>query len=461
MPDIELNDRFKEALAVMGDTRRNVFITGKAGTGKSTLLTHFRSITGKRIVVLAPTGVAAVNIRGETIHSFFGFKPDITLQKVKKLKNKRERIFRELDAIVIDEVSMVRADLLDCVDYFMRLNGRDRDTPFGGAQMIFIGDLYQLPPVVTAREKEIFSGHYKSAYFFDARVFEDGFSMEFIELEKIYRQKDEKFIGLLNAVRNNTLSEGYLSLLNSRAGKPCGSEETSGYTVYLTSTNQMAAQINDERLVKVQGEIRPYPAEINGDFDERSYPADKELRLCEGAQVMLLNNDSKGRWVNGTLGEVSHITYSTKKEADEISVFLPDGSLAEILPHTWEIFHFRFNEETLSIESESAGSFTQYPLKLAWAVTIHKSQGKTFDRVIIDTGKGAFAHGQVYVALSRCTSFEGISLKKPLRAWEIRMDRRIEDFLKEMGEGRQNYVGTAHCAVPTNYSVSMKTVPLS
>jgi ATP-dependent DNA helicase PIF1 len=264
--------------------------------------------------------------------------------------------------------------------------------------------------------------------------------MEFIELEKIYRQKDEKFIGLLNAVRNNTLREGQLSLLNSRAGKLFPSGKQPGYSVYLTSTNQMAAQINEEHLLKLKGEISPYPAEINGDFDERSFPADKELRLCEGAQVMLLNNDSKGRWVNGTLGEVSYIKYNSKKEVDEISVFLPDGSLAEILPHTWEIFHFHYNEDTLSIESETAGSFTQYPLKLAWAVTIHKSQGKTFDRVIIDTGKGAFAHGQVYVALSRCTSFEGISLKKPLRAWEIRMDRRIDDFLKEMGGGRQNPV---------------------
>lgn len=436
MVNIELNSQFKRSLEVMESTRKNVFITGKAGTGKSTLLTYFRSITRKRIVVLAPTGVAAVNIKGETIHSFFGFKPDITIQKIKKLKNKNDRIFRELDAIVIDEVSMVRADLLDCVDYFMRLNGRHSGSPFGGAQMIFIGDLYQLPPVVTGREKEIFDSHYASAYFFDAQSFSNGFSMEFIELEKIYRQKDEKFIGLLNAVRNNTLTGEHLSLLNSRTGKifPAAAD-TAGYAVHLTSTNKMAAEINDAHLLKLGGNISTYPAEINGDFDERSYPADKELRLCEGAQVMLLNNDSKGRWVNGTLGEVSHIAYNRKKEADEISVFLPDGTLVEILPNTWEIFHFRFNEDTRAIESETAGSFIQYPLKLAWAITIHKSQGKTFDRVIIDTGKGAFAHGQVYVALSRCTSFEGIILKKPLRAWEIRMDRRIVEFLTKYQYG--------------------------
>ncbi len=429
MAHIELNDKFKTALEVMEHTRKNVFITGKAGTGKSTLLTYFRSITNKRIVVLAPTGVAAVNIRGETIHSFFGFKPDITLQKVKKLKNKRERIFRELDAVVIDEISMVRADLLDCVDYFMRLNGRDRSVPFGGAQMIFIGDLYQLPPVVTAKEKGIFSGHYRSAYFFDARMFADGFRMEFIELEKIYRQKDEEFIALLNAVRNNSLTEEHLRRLNSRAGKVLSSGRQAGYTVHLTSTNKMAALINDDHLSKLKGGIRSYEADIDGEFDERSFPSERELKLCEGAQVMLLNNDILGRWVNGTVGEVAYIKYDRDKKMDVIAVSFRDGSLEEIYPHTWEIFHFRFNEDALSIESESAGSFTQYPLRLAWAVTIHKSQGKTFDRVIIDTGRGAFAHGQVYVALSRCTSFEGLSLKQPLRKWEIRMDRRIVEFL--------------------------------
>ncbi|MDD2702626.1 MAG: AAA family ATPase, partial [Candidatus Omnitrophica bacterium] len=298
MPDIELNDRFKEALAVMEGTRRNVFITGKAGTGKSTLLSYFRSITRKNIVVLASTGVAAVNIRGQTIHSFFGFKPDITLQKVKKLKSKKERIFRELDAVVIDEISMVRADLLDCVDRFMRLNGRDGKMPFGGAQMIFIGDLYQLPPVVTTREKEIFSGHYKSPFFFDAQVFADEcFSLEFVELEKIYRQKDEKFIGLLNAVRNNSVTDGHMLLLNSRAGNARPADKQGGLSVYLTSTNQMALQINEEHLAALGGEPRIYTAEADGEFDERSFPADRELRVSEGSQVMLLNNDSAGRWV--------------------------------------------------------------------------------------------------------------------------------------------------------------------
>lgn len=425
---IEINEQFKKALELMEHTRKNVFITGKAGTGKSTLLDYFRSVTNKKIVVLAPTGVAALNVRGETIHSFFGFKPDVTIQNIPKLSRKKANIFKELDAIVIDEVSMIRADLLDCVDYFLRLNGKNPDRPFGGIQMIFIGDLYQLPPVVTAKEKKIFQDHYSSQYFFDADVFKD-FSMEFIELEKVYRQKDERFIALLNEIRNNTITGESLAILNSRVGTKFSSKSDSDYVVYLTTLNEMAYRINTEQLDILKGEKYAWQAGISGGFDKSSYPADLELCLKIGAQVMMLNNDANGGWVNGSIGKVVNIKFSKKEGCEIIFVQFSDGRIEEVLPHTWEIFHFKYNEETRMIETETVGSFTQYPLKLAWAVTIHKSQGKTFDRVIIDVGRGTFVPGQVYVALSRCTSFEGIILKKPIKKTNIFSDWRIVKFL--------------------------------
>jgi len=424
---IELNEEFKRALELMEGTSKNVFITGKAGTGKSTLLEYFRNITKKNIVVLAPTGVAALNVHGETIHSFFGFKPDVTIDKIEKVPSRDTKIYKELDTIVIDEISMVRADLLDCVDKFLRLNGKKSNEPFGGIQMIFIGDLYQLPPVVTSKEKKIFTEHYESPYFFDSNVFKD-ISLEFVELEKVYRQKDAKFIELLNQIRNNTITEENLNLLNSRVGAEL-SHTDDDFVVYLTTLNEIAYSINNEYLNKLPGKLYKWIAEIRGEFDRNSLPADYELNIKQGAQVMMLNNDSQGRWVNGSLGRVLKVRYSRKEESVVIDVQFQEGNKEYVKPFTWELFHFRYNEETKKIETETVGSFTQYPLKLAWAVTIHKSQGKTFDKVIIDVGRGTFAGGQVYVALSRCTSFEGISLKKPLRKGHIFTDYRIVKFL--------------------------------
>ncbi|MBC7319046.1 AAA family ATPase [bacterium] len=426
MVNIELNEQFKRAVDLMENTDKNIFITGKAGTGKSTLLNYFRSITRKKTVVLAPTGVSALNVEGETIHSFFGFKPNVTIQNIKKLSPKKRKLYEELDTIIIDEISMVRADLLDCVDYFLRLNGKGKGKPFGGIQMIFIGDLYQLPPVVTSKEKRFFTERYKSQYFFDADVFKE-ISVEFIELEKVYRQKDEKFIKLLNEIRNNTITEESLALLNSRVGVELPSD--SDYVVYLTPLNETVDKINEERLKSLRGKLYKWEAYIEGDFEEGSYPADVVLQLKKGAQVMMLNNDSRGRWVNGSIGKVVGIRSSKGVEDDVIEVQFPDGRVEDVLPYTWEIFHYRYNEKTQMIETEEIGSFTQYPIKLAWAVTIHKSQGKTFDRVIIDLGRGVFAPGQVYVALSRCTSFEGIVLKKPIKKSHILLDRRIVEFL--------------------------------
>lgn len=427
---IEINEQFRQALEVMERTGKNVFVTGKAGTGKSTLLNYFRSITAKKIVVLAPTGVAALNVQGETIHSFFGFKPDVTLQNLAAPTRQKTKLIKELDAIVIDEISMVRADLLDCMDHVLRHCRKKPRKPFGGVQMIFIGDLYQLPPVVTSREKKIFKDHYASEYFFDSHVFKR-FTMEFIELEKIYRQKDSDFISLLNVIRNNTVTDDHLALLNTRVGAGFSSKTTSEYVVYLTPYNKTAYLINTKHLEDLDGRMYTWHAGITGKFDEHSYPTDFELKLKAGAQVMMLNNDKQGRWVNGTIGTIAGIRYNRRKGCEEISVRFAGGGSEKVLPFTWEIFHFQYNEESRGIETETVGSFTQYPLKLAWAVTIHKSQGKTFDRVIIDVGRGTFAGGQMYVALSRCTSFQGIVLKKPVKKGNIFTDWRIVKFLTQ------------------------------
>ncbi|MGA3085007.1 MAG: AAA family ATPase [Thermodesulfobacteriota bacterium] len=428
---IEINEQFQQALDLMENTDRHIFITGKAGTGKSTLLNYFRKVTHKRLAVLAPTGVAAINVQGQTIHSFCGFRPDISLDKVKKITNKesdRAILCRKLETIIIDEISMVRADLLDCVEKFLRLNGPRPKQPFGGIQMIFIGDLYQLPPVVTSAEKNIFSLQYESPYFFSSQIFLDPkFKMEFMELEKIYRQTEENFIALLNAIRNRSVTDSDIIHLN-RNYTPDFIPSQDDLFLYLTSTNDQAFRQNQEKLNRLPGKTYAYEGLIEGDFDKSAFPTDKVLELKPGSQVMLLNNDPLGRWVNGSIGKVSKIIRK-RGEEDVIRVELPGNLIVPVTPYTWKIFRYAFDEKVRKIYSEPIGSFTQYPLKLAWAITIHKSQGKTFDRVVIDIGRGTFAHGQVYVALSRCTSLQGIVLRQPLRKHHILMDWRVVHFL--------------------------------
>jgi len=432
--EIEVSPEFQEALDLMEKTGHHVFITGRAGTGKSTLLQYFRLKTAKEVAVLAPTGVAALNILGQTIHSFFGFKPDVTLDKVEKLPSSQTRLYRALDCLIIDEISMVRADLLDCIDLFLRLNGRDKKKPFGGLQMIFVGDLYQLPPVVTSKEKKIFSLGYESPYFFSSQVFKQpDFNFEFIELEKIYRQSDEDFIQLLNAIRNRSVTEEDIERLNERVNPDFVPAEDEFY-ITLTSTNDLAFAHNEEKLRALPGQLWVHAGRLSGEFekfDRSSLPTDEILELKEGAQVMLVNNDRYGRWVNGTIGRVKSIQ-KKRYGHDLIIVELQDGEEVEVEPYTWELFHYKYNEKRKAIETETVGKFQQYPLKLAWAVTIHKSQGKTFDRVIIDIGRGAFAPGQIYVALSRCTSFEGIILRRPIQKKHILLDYKIVRFLTRL-----------------------------
>jgi len=424
-PQIEINPEFRRALDIMEQTDRSIFITGRAGTGKSTLLTYFCHTTRKRVAVLAPTGVAALNVRGQTIHSFFRFKPNITLEQVRKqrFREEKQNLYRKLDAIVIDEVSMVRADLLDCVDKFLRLNGPRADKPFGGIQMIFIGDLYQLPPVVTSREREVFEALYDTPYFYGAHVF-DAFDMEFVELEKVYRQHEQGFITLLNSIRNKTIDEDGLATLNSRY-RPRFEPPPGDFYVYLTTTNALAEEINGRRLAGLKTELYEFTAGVEGNFGNEYLPTAIDLKVKEGAQIMMLNNDSMGRWVNGSIGEIRSIV----GEGDEhlIVVELSDGETVDVTPFTWEIYSYFIEGEQL--KSEVVGKFTQFPLMLAWAVTIHKSQGKTFERVVIDFGRGTFAHGQAYVALSRCTTLNGIVLMKPFLKNHILMDYDVVKFL--------------------------------
>ncbi|MBC7363655.1 MAG: AAA family ATPase [Candidatus Aminicenantes bacterium] len=427
---LELTTEFKKTLDLLENTDRSVFITGRAGTGKSTLLDYFRYNTKKNVVVLAPTGVAALNVQGQTIHSFFQFRPDITVDKVKKLPVFKRELLQNLDTMIVDEISMVRADLLDCVDLALRLNRDFPELPFGGLQMVMIGDLYQLPPVVTGNEKPVFTHHYDSPYFFSARAFQaEKFQPEFIELEKVFRQKEADFLELLNAIRNRSITEEQLARLNSRC-QPDFEPEEDDFYITLTSTNEAADRINQQRLERLPGQPHYYHGEIEGEFERASLPTSENLVLKEGAQVMLLNNDVYDRWVNGSIGRVEDII-SVPEKPDVIMVRLQDNNLVDVVPHRWEIFHFEFDRKKKKITSRVVGTFTQYPLRLAWAVTIHKSQGKTFDRVIVDIGSGTFAPGQVYVALSRCTSFAGLVLKKPIKMKHILLDYRVVKFLTQ------------------------------
>ncbi len=429
---IEMNEEFRGALGLMDNTSSNIFITGRAGTGKSTLLEYFRSVTKKNVAVLAPTGVAALNVGGQTIHSFFRFKPGITPDSVRRAFRHDAEMYRSLDAIVIDEISMVRADLMDCVDRFMRLNGKDMELPFGGVQMILIGDLYQLPPVVEDGEREMFRAHYKSPYFFDSHSF-GSLNVQFRELKKHYRQREQDFITLLNAIRNNSITDEQIGRINSRVQASFEPKANEHY-ITLTPTNRLAEQINSERLLKVASSSYNYRAMVDGEFDKKVHPADEHLILKQGAQVMMLNNDAARRWVNGSMGEIIEMQRG-RDGSWTILVRLLDGTQVMVEPHTWDLSRFSYDSASKRLVSRKVGSFTQFPMMLAWAVTIHKSQGKTFDNVIIDLGSGTFAHGQLYVALSRCTTMEGVVLKRPVERRHIMMDGRVVEFLDRYGKG--------------------------
>lgn len=424
---LELSSGFKHALDRIEKEGCNAFITGRAGTGKSTLLQLFRNTTRKKAVVLAPTGIAALNVKGQTIHSFFGFPPrPLSVSEIKKRRNRR--LYQNLEVLVIDEISMVRADLLDNIDWFLRVN-RDIPLPFGGLQVVFFGDLFQLPPVVASDVEAMrFQMEYDSPYFFSARVMqEENFSLEKIELRKVYRQENRHFLRLLEAVRLNRVDYDDLEDLNSRCLPHFEPED---FYITLSARNARADAINNKELERIPLPERAYLATITGDFNPGLYPTDPALRLKLGAQVMFIKNDPDKQFVNGTIGKITNM----KDDAITVAVEEPGtgNQHIEVERMEWEILRYKPSLTDIDkIETETIGAFRQFPVKLAWAITIHKSQGKTFDKAIIDLGRGAFEHGQAYVALSRCRSLEGIVLRQPIRMEDILTDARVVEYYEQ------------------------------
>lgn len=426
---LDFTPQFENALAKMENGKAFVFVTGRAGTGKSTLLKHFVQNSKFNVPVLAPTGVAALNVDGETIHRFFKLPPAVTpdIARQEALERKNAGIYRKINALVIDEISMVRADLLDSMDAFLK-TVRKNHLPFGGVRLIGIGDLYQLPPVIRQDENQAFSRFYSSPYFFSAKVYrmlaELGM-VDFAELEKIYRQKDQDFIRILNAIRDRTVSASELITLNAR--RTTG--ELPPDSIVLTPTNAAADAINQSRMRQLKAETRSFNGTLQGKFSERDLPTDENLDLKIGARVMCVANDQAGRFVNGSLGWVTGLD-----ETHASATVLLDGKKEPITieSYTWNMFRTKYVKSSDTLERQQIGSFKQLPLRLAWAVTIHKSQGKTFEKVALDLGSGAFAAGQVYVALSRCTSLEGLQLVKPVTFSQIKLDATIVDFLKQV-----------------------------
>lgn len=425
--DLE-NKHFQRAFEAIENTKECILITGKAGTGKSTLLRQFCAQTKKKFIVLAPTGIAAINAGGVTIHSFFRFpfrpllEEDEEITRFHKYSDKVKMI-QKLDLILIDEISMVRADIIDAIDYSLRINGGNPDLPFGGKQIVFFGDLFQLEPVSgnTAVEQQMFNEHYNSHYFFSASVFRRVY-LHCLELTKVYRQNDAEFISLLNRIRSSAADHHDIELINSRFDP---AKEASEFTITLCTTNYIASGINDYELNRIPGDSVQFMGKIEGDFNERMLPTDYVLDLKPGAQVVFIKNSASSKWVNGTIAKIH------KLEKDAIEVLLPDGGIVTVEKDSWENKTYRWDHMLKKIRSEVLGRFEQYPLKLAWAITIHKSQGLTFDKVIVELGNGAFAHGHLYVALSRCRTMEGIVLRSRIREKDIIVDERVVRFAKQ------------------------------
>jgi len=420
-----LSDELRYALDRLEHSNDHIFISGRAGTGKSTLLQLFRSTSRKRIATVAPTGVAAINVRGQTIHSFFKLAPRL-LQKHDIHKAKNNRLYKNLEILVIDEISMVRADLFDNMDYHLRIN-RGIDAPFGGVRVILFGDLYQLPPVVASRfEKEYLTKEYGTPYFFSAHVYHQlRDQMETIELHTVYRQNERHFIHLLDSIRRKTIDYEELEDLNTRV---IPLVEVAEGSITLTTRNDIVRRINQEELDKIDLPAISFSAKVNGRFDPRLFPTALDLKLKLGAQVMMLKNDPQRRYVNGTIGQIVELS----EEEIKVKVYKEDDEhVITIERDIWEMIKYKWDDGEKRIKSDIIGSFEQWPMRLAWAMTIHKSQGKTFNKVYLDMGSGAFEYGQTYVALSRCTTLQGLQLKKPLQFKDIMVDDRITEFYNE------------------------------
>ena len=432
------NPEFQDAWSVITRTNRSVFLTGKAGTGKSSFLKYICANTKKNHIVLAPTGIAAVNVGGQTMHSFFKipFKPllpddpdiaNITrLRKMLRYTKEKVKLIRELDLIIIDEISMVRADVIDFVDRVLRVYSGNMREPFGGKQLLLVGDIFQLEPVVTHDMRDILRRYYKNFFFFNARAFAQ-INLVSVELKKIYRQTDSDFISLLDRVRVNRATSNDIARLNQRCN-PDYQEVNETFAITLATRRDTVDSINDEHMQALKTPEYTYQGRIEGDFPENSLPTALRLVLKEGAQVIFIRNDKEGRWYNGTIGKV------TRLNDDEVYVTLENGEEMDVLPEIWENMQYTYNEKEKKVEEKVLGTFMQIPIKPAWALTVHKSQGLTFNHVVIDFVGGAFTGGQTYVALSRCTSMEGITLLKPLSERDIIVNMAVVDFSRQFND---------------------------
>lgn len=426
------NPEFQNALRLIQYTRQSVFLTGKAGTGKSTFLKHVCKVTKKKYVVLAPTGIAAINAGGSTLHSFFKLPfhpllPDDPNFQGKKLhdtlkySSDHRKLIQNIELVIIDEISMVRADIIDFIDKVLRIYSRNMREPFGGKQVLLVGDIFQLEPVVKADEREIISRFYPNPYFFSARVFQE-MDLVAIELTKVYRQTDKVFVGVLDRIRTNTAGSADLQLLNTRCNAPIHKGENDMY-ITLATRRDTVDHINEQKLAELPGKAVKLQGEIHGEFPENSLPTLMELIVKPGAQVIFIKNDQEKRWVNGTIGTISGLS-----DDGIMYVVTEDGKEFDVHKESWSNVRYRYNETEKKIEEEELGTFIQYPIRLAWAITVHKSQGLTFSRAIIDFSGGVFAGGQTYVALSRCTSLEGIQLKREITRADIFVRPEIVSF---------------------------------
>ena len=395
----------------------NLFLTGRAGTGKTTLLRRFLSEAGENAVVLAPTGVAAMNAGGQTIHSFFKLPPRfVEPQDIRRLAN--ARVVRAAETIIIDEISMVRADMLDAIDRSLKLN-RGSKRPFGGVRMILSGDLHQLPPVVSADEGPILLERFGGNYFFQTQAFRDA-EFALLALKQVFRQDDPRFLALLGGLRTGRITPADEKVLNRLVTRRAAADAAETHVV-LTPNNSNALRINQRRLADLRGERRVFPASVQGQFDEKSFPTESDLELKVGARVMMIRNDPEGRWVNGSLAHVAG--FGTRSVIVE-----KDGHAYEIEPAAWEKYRYQLDGDTKKVKREIVGTFRQMPLRLAYAVTIHKAQGLTLDRVFIDFDSGMFAHGQAYVAFSRARSLDGLEISRPLQPRDVVLDRQAFAF---------------------------------
>ncbi len=413
-----LTDDIKKCLDLLENTDQNLFITGKAGTGKSLLIQYFRSHTSKKVAILAPTGIAALNARGQTIHSFFGFPPCLIESKAIR-KSNNNRLFADLDCLIIDEISMVRADLIDGIDKFLRLNGRDSNVSFGGIRIVFVGDLYQLPPVLRTEESVRYYDLYSSPYFFSANSFQPE-DFIIVELTNIFRQSEREFIDFLNHVRTGEIEASRFDIVNQKVVDNINYDK---HTV-LCTINKTANDINQTKLNEINKPQFTYKARIEGDFpiDDQNLPVELDLMLKEKAKVLFVKNDPGGRWVNGTLGVVTELGENL------IKVKIDNDVIVEIEKAEWNKIKYVINSDTGDLEEKIIGKLIQYPLRLAWAITIHKSQGMTLNKVCLDFRRSPFAHGQTYVALSRCRSLDGLVMTRRIWPNDILIDDRIVDF---------------------------------